>query len=214
MIAYRITLGLAYLTLIAFCLSMVLDIIVTRILTTRKEDETMSENKINVLDRITYRKIKSMNREQLSEYVTRVYLSGYEAGRKTAEPELLFKVFREVLLSIDSIGPTRADAIMKKLRDTLALKDSDAATEENSGAAAEEPRERDRNIARRPDYEGDGYDENGELIYDMAYCPECRHSFEEGVNDWESNFCPDCGQRLDWTPYPEEYDDEEAENNA
>ena len=177
----------------------------------------MPEHKNNTLSRTTYRRIKAMDREQLSEYVTRVYLSGYEAGRKAATPELLFRTFREVLLSIDSIGPTRADAIMKKLSDTFALKEKDAATEESSGAATEEPRECDRSIATRPDYEGDGYDENGELIYDMAYCPECRHSFEEGVNDWGSNFCPDCGQKLDWTPYPEEDDesnDEEAENNA
>ena len=50
-----------------------------------------------------------------------------------------------------------------------------------------------RQKATRPDYEDD-----------MAYCPECRHEFEEGVNDWESAFCPDCGQRLDWTQEPEE----------
>ena len=66
----------------------------------------------------------------------------------------------------------------------------------------------DRDTPKRPDYEGDGYDENGELVYDMAYCPECRHSFEEGVNDWGSAFCPDCGQKLDWTPYPAETDEE------
>lgn len=51
---------------------------------------------------------------------------------------------------------------------------------------------------KRPDYEGDGY-ADGYLVYDTAYCPECRHPFEEGVNDWGSNFCPDCGQALDWS---------------
>ena len=97
----------------------------------------MQEHKNNALSRTTYRRVKAMDREQLSEYVTRVYLSGYEAGRKAATPELLFRTFREVLLSIDSIGPTRADAIIKKLSDTFALKEKDAATEENSGAAPE-----------------------------------------------------------------------------
>ena len=97
----------------------------------------MPEHKNNTLSRNTYRRIKAMDREQLSEYVTRVYLSGYEAGRKAATPELLFRTFREVLLSIDSIGPTRADAIMKKLSDTFALKEKDSTTEESSGAAAE-----------------------------------------------------------------------------
>lgn len=64
--------------------------------------------------------------------------------------------------------------------------------------------EGDRTKAKRPDYESDGYDENGNLIYDTAYCPTCRHSFEEGVNDWGCAYCSDCGQKLDWTPYPEE----------
>lgn len=63
-----------------------------------------------------------------------------------------------------------------------------------------------RAAARRPDYEGDGY-ADGHLVYDTAYCPECRHSFEEGINDWGSAFCPDCGQKLDWTMETE--DDEE-----
>lgn len=66
-----------------------------------------------------------------------------------------------------------------------------------------------RQTPKRPDYEGDGYDENGHLIYDTAYCPECRHSFEEGVNDWGSAYCSDCGQRLDWSPYQEEVEDDE-----
>ena len=59
-----------------------------------------------------------------------------------------------------------------------------------------------RNTPRRPDYEADGY-ADGRLVYDTAYCPACRHRFEEGVNDWGSSFCPDCGQKLDWTPEPE-----------
>ena len=53
--------------------------------------------------------------------------------------------------------------------------------------------------ARRPDgypaYDQDGYP----LYEDAAYCPECRHSFEYNVNDWGCAFCPDCGQKLDWT---------------
>lgn len=55
-----------------------------------------------------------------------------------------------------------------------------------------------RTTPKRPDYEGDGY-ADGHLVYDTAYCPECHHSFEESVNDWGSAFCPDCGQKLDWS---------------
>ncbi len=48
------------------------------------------------------------------------------------------------------------------------------------------------------DWEGDGYDEDGNIIYDIAKCRTCGHEFEEGINDWGSKYCPDCGQRLDW----------------
>ena len=89
------------------------------------------------LSRLTYRRIKNMDREQLSEYVTRVYLNGYEAGRKAATPDLLLRTFREVLLSIDSIGPTRADAIMKKLVDTFALKEKESNPTEGVGNPSE-----------------------------------------------------------------------------
>lgn len=68
-----------------------------------------------------------------------------------------------------------------------------------------------RNTARRPDYEADGY-ADGHLVYDTAYCPECRHSFEESVNDWGSAFCPDCGQKLDWTMETEELGEEDADD--
>ena len=49
-----------------------------------------------------------------------------------------------------------------------------------------------------PEYVSDGYAPDGSEVYDTAYCPVCEHEFEEGVNDWESNYCPDCGQALDW----------------
>ena len=157
------------------------------------------ENKNRLLNRTTYKRIKNMDREQLSDYVTKIYLNGYEAGRKAATPDLLLRTFREVLLSIDSIGPARADAIMKKLSDTFALKEKEADDAET------------RNTARRPEYEADGY-ADGQLVYDTAYCPECRHEFEEGVNDWGSAYCPDCGQKLDWTPCPEETTEEAQQN--
>lgn len=46
-------------------------------------------------------------------------------------------------------------------------------------------------------YEGDGY-ADGKMVYDMAYCPCCNHYFEEDSENWECDFCPNCGQRLRW----------------
>lgn len=57
----------------------------------------------------------------------------------------------------------------------------------------------EKQIPRKPDYEADGYDENGNLIYDYAKCPICGHDFEYDINDWGCNYCSDCGQKLDWS---------------
>ena len=46
-------------------------------------------------------------------------------------------------------------------------------------------------------YSGDGY-ADGEMVYDMANCPNCDREFEDGDETWNCNFCPDCGQALKW----------------
>ena len=46
-------------------------------------------------------------------------------------------------------------------------------------------------------YEGDGY-AGGEMVYDVAFCPNCEHEFEEDSENWECEYCPNCGQRLRW----------------
>jgi len=56
----------------------------------------------------------------------------------------------------------------------------------------------DKQTPMRPDYIADGY-ADGLLCYDYAKCPICGHDFEYGINDWESDYCSDCGQRLDWS---------------
>ncbi len=67
-----------------------------------------------VISRATMKSIKAMDREKLSEYITGIYIEGFKNGRKKSTPDDILKAFREVLISVDSIGPTRADAIMKK----------------------------------------------------------------------------------------------------
>lgn len=95
------------------------------------------ENNKRLLSRATYKRIKSMDRNQISDYVTKVYINGFEEGRKAGTPDVLMRTFREVLMSIDSIGPTRADAIMKKLADTFALKEKKDEPMEGDGTPAE-----------------------------------------------------------------------------
>lgn len=56
----------------------------------------------------------------------------------------------------------------------------------------------DKQAPMRPDYIADGY-ADGLLCYDYAQCPICGHDFEYGTNDWGSDYCSDCGQKLDWS---------------
>ena len=46
-------------------------------------------------------------------------------------------------------------------------------------------------------YSGDGY-ANGEMVYDIANCPNCDYEFEESDSIWGCKFCPECGQALEW----------------
>lgn len=54
-----------------------------------------------------------------------------------------------------------------------------------------------RNIPKEVLYSADGY-YDGNLVFDMASCPNCGHDFEQGDETWESKFCPNCGQALKW----------------
>ena len=54
-----------------------------------------------------------------------------------------------------------------------------------------------KQIAVKPDIEGDGYDDKGDLIYETGYCPTCRHVVE--IDYDTSEHCPKCGQALDWS---------------
>lgn len=66
---------------------------------------------------------------------------------------------------------------------------------EETGLTPEQIRElKDRDTAKAPDYEGDGYDNKGEMIYDTWICPNCGKHYEVDYDDYD--FCPNCGQRL------------------
>lgn len=54
----------------------------------------------------------------------------------------------------------------------------------------------EKQIPNPPYLEGDGYDENGEMIYDTWECPSCSESYE--VDYEKHDYCPNCGQAIDW----------------
>ena len=49
--------------------------------------------------------------------------------------------------------------------------------------------------AKKPDFEGDGY-ADWNLVYDTWICPCCGKHYEVDYDDYD--FCPNCGQKLDW----------------
>lgn len=54
----------------------------------------------------------------------------------------------------------------------------------------------EKQTAKKPDYEGDGYSD-GHLVYDTWICPCCGKHFEVDYDDYD--FCPECGQCIDWS---------------
>ena len=51
--------------------------------------------------------------------------------------------------------------------------------------------------AKKPDFEGDGCDGNGNIIYDTWICPNCGEKYELEFEEYA--YCPKCGQKIDWT---------------
>lgn len=56
---------------------------------------------------------------------------------------------------------------------------------------------KERNTPKRPEFEGDGVDDTGEIIIDTWTCPCCRTNYEV---DYDRYFyCPNCGQKIKWS---------------
>ena len=52
----------------------------------------------------------------------------------------------------------------------------------------------DKQIPKQVELMGDGYDTDGNLVYDYAR----QRAFEESDENWECGYCPCCGQALKW----------------
>ena len=53
-----------------------------------------------------------------------------------------------------------------------------------------------KEIPKKPFFESDGY-ADGYPVYDTWICPRCGHNYE--VDSDKFDYCPKCGQRLDWS---------------
>ena len=61
----------------------------------------------------------------------------------------------------------------------------------------------EKQTAKKPDYEGDGYSD-GQLVYDTWICPCCGKRYEVDYDDYD--YCPNCGQHIDWRTNDENTD--------
>lgn len=57
----------------------------------------------------------------------------------------------------------------------------------------------DKQMPKKPDFEGDGYDDSENIIYDTWICPCCENRYEVDYDMYQ--YCPACGQALDWSDY-------------
>lgn len=55
---------------------------------------------------------------------------------------------------------------------------------------------REKQVPQKPDYEGDGFDFDGNIVYDTWICPNCQKRYE--VDYEEYAHCPECGQAINW----------------
>lgn len=62
---------------------------------------------------------------------------------------------------------------------------------------------REKQIPKKPTYEGDGYAPDGTLVYDTWICPCCDKRYEVDYDDYD--YCPNCGQKLDLDRSDEEW---------
>lgn len=53
----------------------------------------------------------------------------------------------------------------------------------------------EKQTAKKPDYEGDGYSD-GQLVYDTWICLSCGQHYEVDYDRYD--YCPNCGQHIDW----------------
>ena len=74
---------------------------------------------------------------------------------------------------------------------------TDNVTAEQDMALAIAQKALEKQIPKKPAFEGDGYDDGGNIIYDTWICPCCEDRYE--VDYERHNHCPTCGQAIDWS---------------
>ena len=124
------------------------------------------------------------------------------------EPKLLFPPeFNEAISVVkDAMNQYRAIGTIKGYKRTIEVSKENyrlyleykakVKTYETIGTPEECRAAVEKQKAKKPDFEGDGY-ADGHLVYDTWICPCCGKHYEVDYDDYD--FCPNCGQKLDWS---------------
>ena len=108
------------------------------------------------------------------------------------------EAIREVRFNMSTIG--LSDKAAKRVAEArnMAIKALEEVQQYRAiGTPEELQAAREKQIAKKPTYEGDGYAPDGTLVYDTWICPCCGSSYELDYDDCD--YCPNCGQNLDWS---------------
>lgn len=65
----------------------------------------------------------------------------------------------------------------------------------------------EKQIPKKPTYDGDGYAPDGTFVWEEWICPNCGSRYELEYDEY--NFCPLCGQAIDWSENVAEKTEEE-----
>lgn len=74
----------------------------------------MAKNRITLINRKEYERIRKMDHGQMSDYMDRLYRAGYEAGAASV-PRMNEGEMRDILFSIKGIGGAKVDAIVSAI---------------------------------------------------------------------------------------------------
>lgn len=88
----------------------------------------------------------------------------------------------------DILSKAEADELSKVIDEWLLY--------QKIGKVEETQEAMEKQIAKKPTYEGDGYSD-GEIVYDTWICPCCDKEYEVDYDDYD--YCPNCGQHIDWS---------------
>ena len=55
----------------------------------------------------------------------------------------------------------------------------------------------EKQIPKKPTFDGDGYAPDGSFAWDEWLCTNCGSRYEVDFDDYD--YCPNCGQRIDWS---------------